>query len=304
MRRAWMLVGFAALALGGCQAVWGFKDFKQGSGSGGSGGNTTPCTDAKAPSGMIGVRLSDGSCVWVDKYEVTLGQYAKFLANPPANKPSECAWDSRLDEPEDNPPGAGCDSPRDLLAGAGGVDGGGAAGGAAGAGGSDAGAGAGAAGAGGTGAADPTLPVTCIDYCDALTYCVSLGKTLCKGKYNSPKSGEWYDVCSGNGANDYPYGRTHQSNYCNDSANTSGLGDLLPPGSENNCVTQDGIEDLVGNASEWVDECSDATEFASCEVRGGSYVDNATSATCTSRVSVERDYGLAQLGFRCCWSPN
>lgn len=296
MRVAAGLAVFFGLA--GCQKFLGFEEFQEGasggvgaaagsggsatggaSGSGGDGGTDsgTPCTAAGVPANMVPVKRGDGSCFWIDKLEVTRGQYADFVKDPPTTPPI-CTWNTSLDAPE-NPVGT-CASSAD----------------------------AGAAGAGGAGGGD-TLPVTCVDWCDAYTYCVKQGKTLCKGSKGQAKTTDWYLACSGGFGvdNSWPYGKQHADGYCNDGCTSSCQ--LEPVGSFSDCKTTDPaneIFDLSGNASEWTDECvnTNVDPEAACNTRGGTVVDLGNSTACDAVVSPPRKNGQPYVGFRCCWEPS
>lgn len=283
-------LGLTILSLAGCQKVWGFEDFEEGAAQGGSAGSSSgggagaggggtggggasggsagaaPCEDGAAPKSMVGVRVSDGSCVWINPKEVTRAEYAAFLANPPAVS-GNCTWNTSFGAPQKKQGTTPCDGPGEA---------------------SDAG----------------TLgdaPVTCVDWCDAYAYCDSRGQTLCAGTYNQPTKGAWFDVCSSNGKNDYPYPGNHQASYCNDS--TVSTKTLVATGSKTECKTPSGVFDMAGNASEWLDACTGTTQADQCDTRGGSFNDNASLAMCGGSVAVAKEMGLPSLGFRCCWLP-
>lgn len=76
-------------------------------------------------------------------------------------------------------------------------------------------------------------PITDVNWCDAFMYCANTGgKHLCghivaegihegdpisqtNGDANSPTADEWYNACSDQGANTYPYGSTYHPEFCN-----------------------------------------------------------------------------------------
>jgi formylglycine-generating enzyme len=151
----------------------------------------------------------------------------------------------------------------------------------------------------------PTLPVTGVDFCDATAFCAWADKQLC-GKIGGgkllfqeladPTKSQWFSACAGPKGEPYPYGSMHQPGACND---TSGATKLAPVGSFTSCDGHyDGIRDMVGNVSEWVNAC-DATAGAvdGCETIGGSY---ANGTTCSSSSLKHRDEQLPTVGFRCC----
>lgn len=291
MRRdAWVLaIGLTTSSLAGCQKIWGFDDFEEGlaqagaagggaggagaaggaggAGTGGSAG-AAPCTTTTPKAGMVGVRIQDGSCVWIDAHEVTRADYLAFMLNPPATLPGNCQWNSSFDAPEEK-------SPLDMCTGPGEP--------------SDA------------STLSGELPVTCVDWCDAYTFCSHQGKTLCPGKLSDLETGAWFDICSGNGKNDFSYSKTHQVGSCND--NTASAKALVPVTSKPECTTETEVFDLVGNASEWIDACDSTGENAECAARGGSYKDGPDLAKCAGSVPAKKKVGLSHIGFRCCWTP-
>lgn len=285
-----MLVALAvtALALGGCQKIWGFEDFEEGAAAGGSagggaGGSTggvagsggasggsagaAPCVDGAAPGGMIGVRIQDQSCVWIDPKEVTRAEYETFRLAAPT-PPSICNWNSSLDSPEKKQGTTPCLGPGET---------------------------------GDAGDVPGDLPVTCVDWCDAYSYCAHQNKVLCPGTINQAQKGAWFDVCSSNGANDYPYPGSFQADYCNDSSSSAKA--LVGVGTKTECKTPNGVYDMTGNASEWLDACSATTQAANCDTRGGNYNDSSGVALCKGANAVAKEMGLPGLGFRCCWLP-
>jgi formylglycine-generating enzyme required for sulfatase activity len=287
-------LGLGALALAGCQKIWGFEDFDTaggaaGGGAGGQGGSGggvagsgggvagsggasggsagAACEDKNAPVGMVSVRIQDGSCLWIDPKEATRAEYESFRTAAPA-KPSNCDWNKSYDAPEKKQ-GSPCLGPGEV---------------------DDAGADA---------ATLPgNLPVTCVDWCDAYGFCAAAAKTLCPGTL--AKQGAWYDVCSSNGQNSYPYLGNHSPDFCNDSSSSAKA--LVEVGSKPSCKTASGVYDMVGNASEWTAACSTTGQAGTCDSRGGNYNDNASLAACNGAVAVAKDVGLAGLGFRCCWA--
>lgn len=294
--RIWIALGLVAGATVGCQKVWGFEEFEAGAAAGagggagsggasGSGGTSTggssgaggtgggePCVHAGAQPDTVGIHVKDGSCVWVDKYEVSRDEYEAFRTKATPGTISGCTWNTSLDKPEKKQGAVPCTGPGELA---------------------DAGADA--------GALPGDAPVTCVDWCDAAQFCWYVGKKLCTGTFNQPKEGVWFDACSSNGKNDYPYAGTYQSTICNDDSVTAKT--LVGVGSRKQCVTPSGLFDMTGNAAEWVDACNGDTQTDTCDIRGGSFNDNSGLAMCGGSVGVKKEVGLATLGFRCCWTP-
>jgi formylglycine-generating enzyme len=296
-----------ALLLTGCQAVWGFEEFDAGgsgatsaaasagsaaagsagtagvggggsagsAGAAGSGATTAgsggapSCSNPEAPSAMTGVRLATGQCVWIDDREVTIAEYGALL--------------SHLDQVGDN--AAFTDVPCQWKTG---FD-------------------PGCTTDAGSAATDTTLPVTCVDWCDARAYCRLKGKRLC-GEPGARESW-WQTACASGGAQyEYPYGPSYDAQACNGRDNI-GHGCLsscmlAPTGSQASCKTPSGIYDLSGNVSEWADECAGYSNAAEpCAIRGGSVAQDASALLCKSSQTPPRSTRAQFVGFRCCWVP-
>jgi formylglycine-generating enzyme required for sulfatase activity len=175
---------------------------------------------------------------------------------------------------------------------------------------------------GDAGAADAgELPVTCIDWCDAFSFCDFAGKRLC-GMIGSTKEldpvarsidpdvSQWENACTANQTRIYPYGNAFEPNACNvvgttDGGTAFGSG-LALPGAYSQCSGgYPGIYDLAGNAGEWVDACNEVDGGAAetfCVRIGGSFMsgDQLPAGTCkefasNARINIARD-----VGFRCC----
>ena len=154
-------------------------------------------------------------------------------------------------------------------------------------------------------------PVVCVDWCDAYAYCKAVGKRLC-GKIGGgatpvdslvdSKSSQWYNVCSSNSQNGYPYGTTYSGTTCN--GKDAGNGTTVPVGSLSGCQSSvhgyEGVFDLSGNVKEWEDSCN---AYGSCRQRGGSFYYYSGAVACGNDYSNSRDLQYVDLGFRCCSSP-
>jgi sulfatase modifying factor 1 len=159
------------------------------------------------------------------------------------------------------------------------------------------------------------VPQGYVDGDRAEAACEAAGKRLCT-------SAEWLRACTGEAGWTYPYGATRQSGVCNDARAThpaidwfgtsadwiwSQLGnpcinqqaDSLDRAGENaECVTPEGLYDLMGNLHEWVAD-ADGT------FRGGFYADTRINGegcryATTAHNRLHWDYST---GFRCCASP-
>jgi formylglycine-generating enzyme required for sulfatase activity len=162
----------------------------------GSGGGPSLCS---CPTGMIEATTSLMIPYCIDAYEVTKAQYQTFLDQNilPSTQPAECMWNTTF-APANNFPPLPEWAPN---------------------------------------------PITNVNWCDAYMYCASTGgKHLCghivasgidegapinqtNGDANVATADEWYNACSDQGANTYPYGSTYTAGFCNgaESAAQTGL---------------------------------------------------------------------------------
>jgi formylglycine-generating enzyme required for sulfatase activity len=162
------------------------------------------------------------------------------------------------------------------------------------------------------GAGEGSLPVTCVDWCDAFAYCRAQGKRLCGaigggpagfGSSADPGQSQWVHACSSGGRYEYAFGATFDPARCNGAA--YGKGTVLPVGSLSTCRSPDpgyaGARDLSGNAWEWENACHTRTGMNdACNIRGGSYYSDGRSLRCAS-AGVAMRYSQSQgIGFRCC----
>jgi formylglycine-generating enzyme len=150
--------------------------------------------------------------------------------------------------------------------------------------------------------------------------CRASGKRLCTIK-------EWERGCRGAKDLQFPYGQERRARSCNDdvrarhpvieATNARGIfGDkvwldgmnlsevnqlpdtLLPTGAREECVTEEGLFDMVGNLHEWVAD-ADGT------FRGGFYMDTTHNGDgCSYRTTAhDFNYHDYSTGFRCCADP-
>jgi formylglycine-generating enzyme required for sulfatase activity len=278
LKGGWVLS--ALLIPAGCELIGGFKDFE---GIGGSGATTGSSTSGGAACGagapdaggrMVAARLSNGTCFWIDEHEVTVADYAKFLASSPDPSIQDTACLPIDDAGNTTFAPAACRG--------------------------DAGP-----------QTDGREPVVCVTWCDALKYCNSVGKRLCAGDALTmpadPATSEWYAACSADGANVYPYGdgHTYEGQTCDgyDNAMTgcrSGTCSLVEVASSLGCHTPSGLFDMSGNASEWTNECDSTGPTAMCAIRGGGVGSDAQGLACKTVSTLGRLRTNEFVGFRCC----
>lgn len=229
----------------------------------------SPCDDKFAPNGeddkMANLVMENGKCIFVDKTEVTVGDYKSFLATSPPS-----STQAALCEKNDSfVPEVTCLAPTVWDT------------------------------------ALDAYPVVCVDQCDALAYCAWKGKDLCHGVpgHTTDTDNAWYQACSDSGAhpNMGADGPTN-SQTCNGLAKNQGA--ALPVGVQSACKTARGLYDMSGNVAEWTAVCDTTTGATDhCEVRGGSFVNGMAEIQCTSSFSPMRNFVSKQIGFRCCYEP-
>ena len=266
-----LLLGIVVGGAVGCEGMLGFEDFEAARSTQEAG--AVACTVANAPASMVGRRLPNGACVWVDQWEVSRSRYESVIAgvNLSVNGDPALCPDKK--------------SSADLESGCSGQT-------------------------GELDAGDGSLPVTCVDWCDAHIFCRADGKRLCRDDFASPVSAatsDWYALCSADGKRDYPYGASADPSVCNNSDNpTFGCNPnclLSPTNQLNACKADSDVYDLIGNVAEWTDACNSSSASAECRLRGGGVNKSSQDSSCSSVETVPRGTRAAFFGFRCCWQP-
>lgn len=159
--------------------------------------------------------------------------------------------------------------------------------------------------------ANETLPINCVSWYDAFAFCAWDGGRL-------PTDLEWaYAAVGGSARRQYPWGMTpapdaqHCAFACDMSPMGCGLEDIFPVGSFS--TAGDGFwehADLSGNMAEWVFDTVDVAGIAICEncvtngpgdriLRGGSWRSPAGGVTSTSINQLGPDSRGSVAGFRC-----
>jgi formylglycine-generating enzyme required for sulfatase activity len=144
-------------------------------------------------------------------------------------------------------------------------------------------------------------PVTWVDFCDAWAYCAWAGKRLCGKKGGAPNVehafepdvDEWINACTRSGERALPYGDDYDPDACNvasDSAENVGARATCEGGFE-------GIFDIVGNLSEFANNCNGSV---GCAMLGDSWLEVDLGAGCASNVGGTIGSAGSIIGFRCC----
>jgi formylglycine-generating enzyme required for sulfatase activity len=229
---------------------------------------------------MVMVPADAGSSYCVDATEVTIAQYAAFLATSPdtAAQPSFCKpWNSNH-----SPKLVGACQTVNFNPGM-----------------------------------VPDNPMVCINWCDADAYCKWAGKRLCGavtggpndyGAASNPAMSQWYRACSAAGANSFPYGDVFEAEACVGDAYDGQAGyDMLSDQRQKVGTALDceggykGLFDLSGNVQEWEDACEGyQDQNDTCLARGGSYEEGPPLLFCNVQNMRPRFDARNELGFRCC----
>jgi len=269
------LLVVTALASGSCQVVGGYEVFER------SAPTPTPrtreCDVIESPkSGQAGALLvlvddPDATCFWMDETEVSVGDYRSWLGfldgNVPDWEQDECgdlkSANAHPFDPDQGDPSCEVPEPRPSN----------------------------------PDPFDETLPIRCVNWCEADAYCRWAGKRLCKVAQSMPTSNdEWQIACSAGYTQTYPFDPSAQGHPCNFGQNcASGCGPL-PVAQDTQCRPREGYPlNLGGNVAEWVDRPT--------FTRGGSYLSPQKDLACTNTLGFngarERN---ARVGFRCCAS--
>ncbi len=127
-----------------------------------------------------------------------------------------------------------------------------------------------------------TLPLTSVSWVEAKIACIDAGKRLCTKR-------EWESACRGGSASTYPYGNTYDKKRCPTEGRTA-----WKSGAFSDC-SKTGIDDMVGNVWEWVEDKRDDYPL----MMGGSFRDGK-DANCGLSMPGSLSARTGDIGFRCC----
>lgn len=118
---------------------------------------------------------------------------------------------------------------------------------------------------------------------------------------------EWMDACSAAGTQTYCYAGAYDATKCQTESGSGGVLDVgSRPDCHGAAPPYDAIFDLTGNVEEWVDSCqlSPPLKTSLCHGPGGAPGDGETKARCASDLTVAAaNQKYDGLGFRCCKTP-
>jgi formylglycine-generating enzyme required for sulfatase activity len=274
------LLAGVAVALAGCSLIVNLGDLGDAGASDvvapDVGADVVPCLKGQGTAGPTLIQVDIGN-VCIDSTEVTVAQYNQFLdAGALVDAPSRCSWNTSYAPQTDG--SYGCTPDKTDLA------------------------------------TRANYPISCVDWCDAWSFCAWAGKRLCGSTTGGPllsltnssdlQSSQWFIACATYNKNVYPTGATYTTGDCN----TQGGDGAVPVASLPKCQGgYPGIYDLAGNLEEWVDSCKDQGDADPksdpCNEEGDTYMGPYAPsgiAQCSNVDYDRRDLMHQVIGFRCC----
>ena len=145
----------------------------------------------------------------------------------------------------------------------------------------------------------PDHPVTMVTWHDAQANATWSGKRL-------PTSFEWERAARGRDGRMYPWGNEFDPLCCN--SRESGIGSTTRVYQYPSGQSVDGCLDMAGNVFEWTSDWAESPRFSTAPNsekinRGGSYNREAHDLICWYGESDPTDLRMADVGFRCVWTP-
>jgi len=224
-----------------------------------------------APAGCVtgrGGPMVDVGTYCIDKYEVTNGDYNKFLDAPSAERTDVpgCEWNDGFETPVIDP--AAAKRPRRNV--------------------------------------DWCDAAAYCKWAGKRLCGQRGGASVPYVLFADPTKSEWMDACTAGGTQTYSYAGTYDETKCQ-TGSTGGILDVgSRPACHGATAPYDAIFDLTGNAYEWEDSCqlSPPLKTSYCHGPGGGAGDGEPKARCASSDTVARaDQKYDGLGFRCCKTP-
>lgn len=147
-------------------------------------------------------------------------------------------------------------------------------------------------------------PAVCVDWFQAAKFCAQVGKRL-------PTEAEWERAAAGLEQSRYPWGDEPPT--CERAQFDGCWEHTRPVGVRPAGATPEGVHDLAGNASEWVNDWYAKSTYARPfrrdpvgpdhgvvrVVRGGSYYDGPSVLRAAYRYGLNPSSGFSTVGFRC-----
>ena len=255
----------------GCQWIHGFEDFE-------ACGGGPPPTAQGGPMSMI--TRPDGSCYWMDRFEVTRAEYNAFaggLDEPSKLDPApgtDCTWNTTFRD-------ADCER---------------------------------------AAATDDEQPAVCVDRCDALAFCAEMGKHLCHGDQRlaeDPVRDEFFAACSAAelssetcnlatlGGATTPWPVNAQLECGADGGPFHLLGNVMEwMGGDESCApAATDLAEPPCPATAGADPDAGTFSTACCMLRGGSFNTSIESAGCGRYHELNPTTRRPDVGFRCCLAP-
>jgi hypothetical protein len=235
------------------------------------------CTNdvCACPTGMAVVPTPGGGSYCIDATEVTYAEYDAFITSSPVNTLPECLAFNLTFVPSALWPPTTTEANPNYL----------------------------------------RKPVRYVDWCDASRYCATYNKRLCgsvdggpvtSGSLDDPDEDRWFNACSAQGNNLYPYGDEYAAT-CTESVAAERTQPENVRTANGALITTclggvSGVHQMSGNVAEWEDSCDDAAGGDDqCVIRGGSYLtDVEEELQCSSINRVSRSTTAPDIGFRCC----
>ncbi len=144
------------------------------------------------------------------------------------------------------------------------------------------------------------VPTVFASYYQGAAACENVGKRMCTAE-------EWQGACAPNGTA-FPWGdHGEASERCAvvDADEQPVVEALQPAGSYPECVSSDGVYDMLGNAWEWADGGNDADGLPTPAKLGGAYYVGYEAAHCGAPPNLEHPPEFdGTIAVRCCIEPD